>query len=73
LYYQGAGYVEWDTPSPTNTLKRKSLKLLLKITRPGDVLILSRYSDLGTRQATQNKALEAIQGKGIRVMVLTEL
>ncbi len=73
LYYQGAGLVMWDVPSPTNTLTRKSLKLLLKIARTGDLLILSGYSDLGTRQTTQNKVLEAIHGKGIRVMVLKEL
>ena len=64
LYYMGAQHVMWDYPSPTNTLKRNGLKLLLKLLRKGDTLIISKSEDLG-------RATLILQEQGTRIVALT--
>lgn len=51
----------WDPPSRANVLKRPQLKRLLKVMRPGDVLVTAKPSALGAHPDTQAMTLDVIK------------
>jgi hypothetical protein len=72
LYFHGASFVSWDSPSPTRVLKREGLKQLRQVLRQGDVLLIARAADLGALPASRERAMQALEGDGVRVSILTD-
>ena len=72
LYFHGASFVFFDTPSRARIALRPGMRRLSKVCRKGDMVIVARASDLGSKPATQDATTARLEGLGIQVRILTQ-
>ena len=70
-YYVGAELVMTDIREG-RVMDRPGYKLLCKIMRPGDKLILVDEKAIGTKPAYVSANLEALEAQGVEVAVICE-
>ena len=70
-YYVGAELVLTDIREG-RVMDRPGYKLLCKIMRPGDKLILADEKTIGTKPAYVSANLEALEAQGVEVAVICE-
>lgn len=74
LYFQGAELVVWDeSPTPgTHFFERGSIKLLCKLLRKGDALLVSDDAALGDRPRRRKYIINQFCAMGVDVYVSTK-
>lgn len=71
LHYVGAEHIFTDEPKG-NVRYRPNLKLLRKLMRPGDKLVVENEQSLGTKPEYVTANVAALEAEGIIVMFIRE-
>lgn len=70
LYFMGAEHVFTDM-AQGNVRNREGFRLLCKVMRKGDCLLIDRPQSFGTKPEYQTRNLARIERMGVEVMELT--